>query len=78
MSLKYHDLLHLMIIHVCRYCLAYAYELLLREALDNFRERWNSHRIRPNKKAGCPCGVPDDLYNLPQLNGIVFDLIRQC
>ena len=27
------------------------------------------HRMRPNKKAGCPTGVPDDLYNLPHLTG---------
>ena len=55
---------------VCRHCLAYTYELLLREALDGFCMRWNLHKIRPNRMAGCPSGVPDDLYLLPHLNGI--------
>ena len=55
---------------VHRHCLGYTYELLLRDALDTFHNRWNLHRIRPNKKAGRPSGVPDDLYQLPHLNGI--------
>ena len=55
---------------VCRHCLVYTYELLLREALDSFCSRWNEHKIRPNRMAGCPSGVPDDLYQLPHLNGI--------
>ena len=32
-------------------------------------EQWNIHRIRQNRKAGCPAGVPNDLYELPQLEG---------
>ena len=47
------------------------YGLLLKRSLDDFKARWNSHRIRPNKVAGCPDGVPEDLYNLPQLNGMI-------
>ena len=42
---------------------------LLNEALEDFKIRWNAHKIRRNKVAGCPHGVPDDLYHLPQLNG---------
>ena len=57
-------LLH--ILHI----LAYVYELLIKSSLDDFKARWNSHRIRCNKVAGCPEGVPDDLYNIPQLNGM--------
>ena len=63
---------------VCRHCLAYTYELLLREALDSFCSRWNLHKIRPNRMAGCPSGVPDDLYQLPHLNGITTALFRNC
>ena len=54
-----------------RHILAYVYGLLLKRSLDDFKVRWNSHRIRPNKVAGCPDGVPEDLYNLPQLNGMI-------
>ena len=39
------------------------------KALDDFKSRWNAHRIRPSRTAGCPSGVPDDLYSLPQLKG---------
>ena len=42
---------------------------LLNEALEDFKIRWNVHKICRNKVAGCPHGVPDDLYHLPQLNG---------
>ena len=49
--------------------MGYVYEPLLNEALQDFKERWNFHRIRLNRVAGCPAGVPSDLYYLPQLNG---------
>ena len=52
-----------------RHCIGYVYEPLLKEALEDFKDRWNSHRIRRNRVAGCPAGIPDDLYHLPQLNG---------
>ena len=54
-----------------RHCIAYVYEPLIKKALDDFKERWNCHAIRPNRLAGCPSGVPDDLYSLPQLTGIM-------
>ena len=59
------------------YLIADAFELLLREALDDFCNRWNLHRIQPNRKAGCPSGVPDDLYQLPHLNGITTTLFEK-
>ena len=54
-----------------RHCLAYVYGSLLKRVLQEFKERWNSHRIRPSRIAGCPAGVPDDLYYLPHLNGLM-------
>ena len=42
---------------------------LLNEALYNFQTRWNLHKIRPSRTSGCPSGVPDDLYLLPELTG---------
>jgi len=61
--------------NVCRHCLAYVYELLLRKALNDFQDRWNSHQ-----KAGYPPGVPDDLYHLPLLTGkyaciVIFQVV---
>ena len=68
---KQHVCVYLCFVHdmVFRHCLAFIYAPFLQKALDDFRDRWNSHRMRPNKKAGCPTGVPDDLYNLPHLTG---------
>ena len=59
--------------HIKRHILAYVYGLLLRKSLNDFKDRWNSHRIRTNRVAGCPDGVPEDLYNLPQLYGTMWD-----
>ena len=47
----------------CRVC----FLPILKEALVEFKHQWNTHRIRQNKVARCPHGVPDDLYHLPQL-----------
>ena len=59
--------------HIKRHILAYVYGLQLRKSLDDFKDRWNSHRIRTNRVAGCPDDVPEDLYNLPQLYGTIWD-----
>ena len=45
------------------------YADIIEKGLEEFKTRWNSHSIRPSRMAGCPCGVPDDLYNLPEMNG---------
>ena len=55
--------------------LSYVYEPLISKVLAEYTERWNSHEIRPTRLAGCPSGVPDDLYNLPQLTGILLLII---
>ncbi len=44
-----------------RTVLAFVYGSLLKEALENFNTRWNSHRMRQNRTAGCPPGMPNDL-----------------
>ena len=59
----------------CRHTLGFVYESLLQNALDDFKQRWNTHRIRPNRTAGCPPGVPDDLYFLPNLSGMTMHSI---
>ncbi|XP_031572427.1 uncharacterized protein LOC116306494 [Actinia tenebrosa] len=42
--------------------------LLQREAHD-IQEDWNSHRIRFQKGKDRPCGVPNDLFDLPSMHG---------
>lgn len=62
----------------CRFCLAYCYYHILEDELHSFQTDWNTHRIRKSHGARCPGGVPDDLYLLPQLNGmhVIVNLIR--
>lgn len=54
---------------MCSHCLGFVYGDLIEKSLDEFKNRWNSHTIRHNRLAGCPSGVPEDLYNLPEING---------
>ena len=42
---------------------------LLQLQLDNFVSEWNSHRIRKSNMAEVPPGIPDVLFNFPELHG---------
>jgi len=44
-----------------RYCFTH----VVQNDLSQFVSFWNSHRIRHSRGAGCPGGVPDELYFLP-------------
>ena len=65
-----------MLVTFCRHCISFVYGPLLEKSLDEFKERWNTHSIRASHLAGCPAGVPDDLFNLPELNG-TCDIINK-
>ena len=47
-----------------RHLAAYVFGGVLARELDEFKSRWNNHRIRWNRPASCPCDVPNDLYHL--------------
>ena len=49
--------------------LAYSTVPVIERELAEFAEHWNTHMIRSNKKASCPSGIPDDLYDMPLLYG---------
>lgn len=49
-------------------CLWFCFHSVLQVDLDNVRDHWNTHRIRPSRHGTVP-GVPDVLYYLPQLSG---------
>lgn len=38
---------------------------VLQRDLDECREKWNTHAIRPVNQSRCPSGKPDVMYNLP-------------
>ncbi len=42
---------------------------LIQEELDQFTTEWNGHRIRSNRTADAPSGVPNVMYSLPILFG---------
>jgi len=46
-------------------CIRYCFMDVIQDELNNFLLFWNSHRIRHSAGAGCPGGVPDQLYFLP-------------
>ena len=39
-------------------------DIIARE-LDEFKNYWNSHKIRSNKKSSLPSGIPNNLYSMP-------------
>lgn len=58
------------ILHV--HCLKFCFMPLIREELHRVAELWNLHRIRPqSSNRDSPCGRPDILYFLPELNSRV-------
>ena len=48
---------------------------LLENDLNNFVTYWNGHRMRADHLAVCPSGIPEDLYYLPSLYGIDYNLM---
>ena len=55
---------------LCRYSLAYVYAQLLHQDLVEFVEIWNNHRLRKNRLANCPLGIPNDIHRLPHKYGM--------
>jgi len=53
-----------------RQCLAAVFLPLLERELRDFVKHWNSHRMRDNRRAGCPNGIPDDLFDMPEQFGM--------
>ena len=42
---------------------------IIQNELDCAKETWNAHRIRLNRHSEVPAGVPNVLYEAPQLSG---------
>ncbi|XP_072041517.1 uncharacterized protein [Amphiura filiformis] len=50
---------------VDKWCLLYVFFPFIKEDIDCFRSEYNSHRIRYQRNAVRPSGVPEDMYNFP-------------
>ena len=54
---------YLMSLHLNRYLLAFIFIPVIQKETDIFRETvWNSHRVRIQKDAEMPKGIPYHLY----------------
>eukprot|EP00795_Rhopilema_esculentum_P000908 gene908-10664_t len=49
--------------------LAYVYVPVISKELENFRCSWNTHRVRRQKDAQLPKGIPEHLYSFPEKYG---------
>ena len=54
---------------VCTKCLAYVLVSVLQRELEEFKELWNTHTIRYNRRIEAPHGIPNDLYTMPSESG---------
>ncbi|XP_039473093.1 uncharacterized protein LOC120441767 [Oreochromis aureus] len=53
--------------HQC--LLRFCFINVLQKDLDECKDLWNKHRIRPSRLASCPGGIPNELYLLPHRYG---------
>ncbi|XP_023192286.1 uncharacterized protein LOC111612172 [Xiphophorus maculatus] len=53
--------------HQC--LLRFCFTRVLQKDLDECKNLWNNHRIRPSRLASCPGGIPNELYLLPHRYG---------
>ena len=68
MYIKVHAVI-INIIFMCRHCLTYCFESIIEKELQLLVDRWNKHNIRKNRAARMPHGVPNDLFQLPEIMG---------
>ena len=55
-----------------KFALAYTIVGIISRELDEFKNYWNSHKIRRNRKASLPSGIPQNLYAMPHLYGMFY------
>ncbi|KAJ7985265.1 hypothetical protein DPEC_G00350280 [Dallia pectoralis] len=50
-------------ISLVRYC----FLGILQNELDEYKQSWNTHTIRPVRQSQCPSGKPEAMYNVPHI-----------
>jgi len=48
-------------ISLVRYC----FMDVLQKELDEYKQLWNTHTIRPVRQSHCPSGKPEAMYHVP-------------
>lgn len=66
-------------------CVRFCFTGVLRKELNGMKEHWNSHRVRRMKHIQGPTGIPNMIYNSPELFGsqnylhaVNIDHLNQC
>lgn len=55
------------VFHLNRHLLAFIFIPVIQKEMEIFRETvWNSHRVRSQKDAEMPKGIPNHLYSFPE------------
>lgn len=66
----YFNYLWILFILIARYLLAFVFIPVIQKEMGIFRETvWNSHRIRKQKDAQLPKGIPNHVYHFPEKYG---------
>jgi len=55
----------------CSDAIRYSFGPLIQEELNRVITEWNYHRVRPSSMAEAPAGIPEVLYHLPELEGML-------
>ena len=45
---------------------------MVQRDIEAFVNYWNTHNIRPSRNALCPSRRPDDIFDMPQVYGIIM------
>ena len=48
---------------------------LVQKGLNEVKNEWNTHRIRPSRNTNVPGGIPDQLFFVPASEGIVHAIL---
>ncbi|XP_039626079.1 uncharacterized protein LOC120539766 [Polypterus senegalus] len=59
------DLGHFNGSHEHKCLLRFCFTDILQKDLEECKQLWNQHRIRPSRMSTCPPGIPNELYSLP-------------
>ena len=52
-----------------RHLLAFIFIPVIQTEMSSFQALWNTHRVRKQKDAQLPKGIPDHLYSFPEQYG---------
>lgn len=61
-----------------RDCLRLCFMHIIQRELNTLVHEWNTHQLRPTRNCSVPAGIPDELFFLPQVQGMMCRRIVTC